>query len=102
MKLITFVMVIFNRAADLSQQQIYETFLKHFDVIDAIMCNNGDCLAVCISAADTLDRPVAFAEFQCAKKHLMQIVDRHENVEVLLERMYNIVEMYNDQLQNDQ
>ncbi|AAZ38217.1 ORF-51 [Agrotis segetum nucleopolyhedrovirus A] len=97
MKLITFVMAILNRA-DLDQQQIYEKYLKHFDVVDAIMCANGDCLAVCVSAADTLNEPLAYTKFKCVKKHLLQIVDRHDDVELLLERMYNIVEMYNEQM----
>lgn len=94
-------MAIFNRS-DLDQQQIYETYLKHFDVIDAIMCTNGDCLAVCVSAVDTMDRPVAFIEFRRPKRHLLQIVDRHDDVDLLLERMYNIAEAFNNQLQNYQ
>ncbi|QAT90329.1 hypothetical protein KM622_gp043 [Spodoptera exempta nucleopolyhedrovirus] len=94
MKLVTFVMAIDNNNCVLDQEQIYETYLKHFDVIDAIMCLNGDCLAVCVSAADSLNRPTALCDFKCDK---LQIVDQHHDVELLLERMYNIVELYNQQ-----
>ncbi|AIE47833.1 ac117-like protein [Peridroma alphabaculovirus] len=96
MKLIAFVMVVFNRT-NMEQKQIYETYLQHFDVIDAAMCLNGDCLAVCVSAASDDDRPADFVDFKCSKKHLLHIVDRDDDVELLLDRMYNIVEMFNEQ-----
>ncbi|ACH88576.1 hypothetical protein HaMNV_gp054 [Helicoverpa armigera multiple nucleopolyhedrovirus] len=97
MKLITFVLAIFNRD-NLDQQAIYETYLRHFDVIDAVMCLNGDCLAVCVSAADSLDRPRSFVDFKCNKRHIINIVDRHDNVEVLLDRVYNIAEQFDETL----
>ncbi|QEI03516.1 hypothetical protein [Spodoptera cosmioides nucleopolyhedrovirus] len=112
MKLITFVMAVqnsFSNNGTLEQEYIYENVLKHFDVIDAIMCLNGDCLAVCRSAATSTDEPVAFLDFKNknknknninnvnAKHALLEIVDRDEDVEILLERMYNIVEMFNNQ-----
>ncbi|AYN44998.1 se38 [Alphabaculovirus alterspexiguae] len=94
MKLVTFVMAINNNNCVLDQQQIYETYLKYFDVIDAIMCINGDCLAVCVSTVDSLNRPTALSKFKCNN---LQIVDQHHDVEMLLDRMYNIVELYNNQ-----
>ncbi|AAF33577.1 ORF47 [Spodoptera exigua multiple nucleopolyhedrovirus] len=103
MKLITFVMAVQNGSsvAVCSQKFIYENVLKYFDVIDAIMCLNGDCLAVCRSVATSTDEPAAFLDFvkknDAAKTPMLQIVDRHEHVELLLDRMYNIVEMFNNQ-----
>ncbi|QNV47870.1 ac117-like protein [Alphabaculovirus altersperidaniae] len=98
MKLITFVMAVQNRFG-LKQRDIYENVLKYFDVIDAIMCLNGDCLAVCRSTATDTDEPAAFLDFIAANntKDALQIVDRHDDVDLLLERMYNIVEMFNGQ-----
>lgn len=90
-------MAVSNRA-NLDQQAIYETYLRHFDVIDAVMCLNGDCLAVCVSAADSSDRPRSFVDFKCDKRHIINIVDRHENVEVLLDRVYDIVAQFDETL----
>ncbi|AUV65319.1 hypothetical protein [Alphabaculovirus myunipunctae] len=100
MKLITFVMSITNRS-NLEQDAIYETYLRHFDVIDAVMCLSGDCLAVCVSAADPSNRPRSFVEFQCQKRHLLNIVDTHDDAQVLLDRMYDIVEEYNANIYQD-
>ncbi|AXU41646.1 ORF47 [Spodoptera eridania nucleopolyhedrovirus] len=99
MELITFVMAIQNYSG-LEQNDIYENILKHFDVLDAIMCMNGDCLAVCRSASTANNEPAAFVDFVYNNtnggKNVLQIVDRHEDAELLLERMYNIVEMFDN------
>ncbi|WBB27283.1 hypothetical protein [Mythimna sequax nucleopolyhedrovirus] len=97
MKRITFVLAIFNHD-NLDQQAIYEKYLRHFDVIDAVMCLNGDCLAVCVSSADALDRPRSFVNFKCDKQSTIKVVDVHEDVSVLLDRVYNIVERFNETL----
>jgi Protein of unknown function (DUF1623) len=90
-------MAISNRA-NLDQQIIYEKYLKYFDVIDAVMCLNGDCLAVCVSAVDAANRPRSFAEFKCDKPHCINIIDIHDDAEVLLNRMYDIVAKFNESL----
>ena len=98
MKLATFVMVVKNRFG-LSQGEVYETILKHFDVIDAIMCLDGDCLAVCRSAINCADEPTAVSDFNnLVSRDTILIVDRHDDVELLLERMYYMVDKYNEEL----
>nr|UVZ34897.1 AC117-like protein [Melanchra picta nucleopolyhedrovirus] len=98
MKRITFVLAIFNRD-NLDQQAIYEEYLRHFDVIDAVMCLNGDCLAVCVSSVDAFDRPRSFVDFRCDKRRrTISVVDRHEDVEVLLDRVYDIAQQFDETL----
>nr|QED40104.1 hypothetical protein [Spodoptera frugiperda multiple nucleopolyhedrovirus] len=98
MKLVNFVISIHNHL-NLDQKDVYYKILRHFDVVDAVMCINGDCLAVCKSAVTHENEPVDFLNFinhnDDNDEHDMKIVDQYEDVELLLDRIYNVVEMYN-------
>ncbi|ABY65834.1 hypothetical protein [Orgyia leucostigma nucleopolyhedrovirus] len=104
MNLIVFVVHISN-PHQLSQRNIYEKYLIYFDVMDAIMCNNGECLAACIGVLNTdTTLPVCFESFEastfndgvCQLKILE--TDCYEQAETIQTKIYNIAESY-DKLQ---
>ncbi|AIU41342.1 ac117 [Sucra jujuba nucleopolyhedrovirus] len=63
MKLVAFVLHVSNEKNH-CQQYIYETYLKHFDVVDAVMCRNNECLAVCVSPRRPNCVPQSFYRFR--------------------------------------
>lgn len=101
MKLIAFVLYITN-VHKLPQDYIYKNYLKCFDVIDAVMCNNGECLAVCVSSIDrAFTGPKCFKAFlknhrnnEACQISVLDIQD-YKHLDLLQDYVYNIVEMYN-------
>ncbi|QWO71654.1 AC117-like protein [Orgyia pseudotsugata single capsid nuclopolyhedrovirus] len=101
MNLVVFVVHISN-PNQLLQSGIYEKYLVCFDVVDAIMCNSGECLAICLSVRNsTTDLPICFEQFVaspfndgvCELKILE--IGRYENVESIQTNVYDTVEVYN-------
>lgn len=88
MKLSAFVICVSNNF-NYSQQDMYTLYLKHFDVHDAIMCANGDCLAVCV------DQDIIIAQLNVEDVMIVDTAPLSE-LATLVEKIYNVVEMYNE------
>ncbi|AWW14468.1 hypothetical protein KM620_gp108 [Hyposidra talaca nucleopolyhedrovirus] len=103
MRLTAFVLHLSN-TLNLTQQSIYEKYLRRFDVIDAIMCaGNSECLAVCVGAFNPVTKlPVPYEQFMCSEYNDnvcgLSIIDwdSYENVTKLLNMIYNVIEQYNN------
>jgi Protein of unknown function (DUF1623) len=95
MQLINFTVGIINEQR-YTCKEIYLLYLRYFDVIDAVMCVNGDCLAVCRSSVDELGWPLCFKRFVTNNRNsIIRIIDQHHDIELLTNRMYEIVEVLN-------
>ncbi|AGR56857.1 hypothetical protein Hesp105 [Hemileuca sp. nucleopolyhedrovirus] len=102
MKLTAFVMYISN-PQNLLQRSIYEKYLTFFDVVDAVMCDTGECLVTCVSRLNiTSDLPICFETFITSERNdgicNFMIIDRddYENLEKLQDSVFNTVEKFND------
>ncbi|QHB21773.1 ac117 [Artaxa digramma nucleopolyhedrovirus] len=102
MKLVAFVLHITN-PNKLLQQTIYEKYLVNFDVIDAVMCKNGECLATCVSSFDALSHtPKCYDNFIKSNDNdgacsvTIMDIDSYDNLEYMQNVVYIICENYNN------
>ncbi|ACO53555.1 unknown [Euproctis pseudoconspersa nucleopolyhedrovirus] len=102
MKLIAFVIHIAN-PDNLLQKTIYEKYLINFDVIDAVMCKNGECLAICLSSvvSGSSNIPKCYNNFVKKTRNdgvcSITIMDtaEYENLDVLQDLVFYICEKFN-------
>ena len=78
-----------NNDCNMDQSEMYVMYLKFFNVIDAIMCGNGDCLAVCVGGEENFKSQVNIS-------NNVQIVESapYEHLTQLLDKIYDVVELF--------
>ncbi|AKC91660.1 ac117 [Lambdina fiscellaria nucleopolyhedrovirus] len=95
---LTAFIVYFRNSENLSSQEMYSTRFVHFDVIDAMMCKNGQCLAVCVSAVDPLNNnPRCFNAYEAAFENnndVILIKKGYEDLDELWEMMHDLINEY--------
>ncbi|QYC92773.1 AC117 [Trabala vishnou gigantina nucleopolyhedrovirus] len=101
MKLTAFVLYITN-PHNLKQEIVYNKYLRQFDVVDAVMCNNGECLATCVSQLNTnSNQPVCYERFVLSVHNdnvctltILDLTD-YEHMDILQNLIYHVIETYN-------
>jgi Protein of unknown function (DUF1623) len=74
----------------LSEKQIYNLYLKNYEIVEGIMCNNGDCLIVTTltkSQLQTVNDPLEI---------LTNIEYTQDNVKFLCEKIFLISKQFNN------
>lgn len=101
MKLTAFVIHVSNPFG-VDQTILYYEVLQYFDIVDAVMSVNGDCLAICIGIYNYQTKlPKCYERYIAARPHaktILKIIEEmpYKNVELLQNKVYNIVEKYNN------
>jgi hypothetical protein len=74
-----------------SEEYIYEMYLKNYNVVEGIMCVNGDCLIVAILSDGQLADLANIVDIT-----LLTTADcTEDNIEFLCDKIYSILFNYN-------
>lgn len=84
----------------MSQEEIYNTYLKHFDVKSVLMCKDSSCMMVGVSALTADNKLVDVINFQerfCnndSNRLPFRILELHDSPEHLIEKMFYIMTVF--------